>query len=312
MTTPAFGLKNAKAIVHAVGPDFGSTPKAFKELFEAYYNSLVVMHENYYHSISFPLISAGIFGGNLANPAEESAKQCCRAYKKFCEDYPEYEIEVKLCAFSDKEYDIAKATFHEQDFSEENPAKKDYKGEKFCIKERQDGSAILYTQDPDDFVNDCEGDDGANSISVYRFDPENWKKLKGTLNEEDPVGALFHKFFWTETVSTWFLTKEFQSFCREHGIDYEFSRTDCIWFQPEKETFGAMFKLLCYYEENEGYKIPDEYPDEKYPQPRDGYWPIKVDMKNKVMVEVQGVTACAGYCSKNAFMTFSDIEGFYL
>ena len=52
--TPAFNLKNAKAIIHAVGPDFGRTPSAFKELFEAYYNSLVVLKENGYHSISFP------------------------------------------------------------------------------------------------------------------------------------------------------------------------------------------------------------------------------------------------------------------
>lgn len=33
--TPAFQMKNAKYIIHAVGPDFGRTPKAFKELFDA-------------------------------------------------------------------------------------------------------------------------------------------------------------------------------------------------------------------------------------------------------------------------------------
>ena len=31
------------------------------------------------HSISFSLISSGIFGGSLANPVAESTKQCCRA-----------------------------------------------------------------------------------------------------------------------------------------------------------------------------------------------------------------------------------------
>lgn len=40
--TPAFGIKNAKYIIHAVGPDFNATPEAFKELFEAYYHSLIV------------------------------------------------------------------------------------------------------------------------------------------------------------------------------------------------------------------------------------------------------------------------------
>ncbi|MBR4708457.1 MAG: macro domain-containing protein [Pseudobutyrivibrio sp.] len=109
--TPAFNLKNAKAIIHAVGPNFAITPAAFKELFEAYYNSLVVMKDNGYHSISFPLISSGIFGGDLKHPAAESTKQCMRAYKKFVEDYPDYIIEVMLCAFGAGEYSEAQGEF---------------------------------------------------------------------------------------------------------------------------------------------------------------------------------------------------------
>jgi len=109
--TPAFNMKNAKAIIHAVGPDFGRTPSAFKELFEAYYNSLVVLKDNGYHSISFPLISAGIFGGNLDNPVAESTKQCCRAYKRFVQDFPDYYVDVKLCAFSAGEMVEAKKEF---------------------------------------------------------------------------------------------------------------------------------------------------------------------------------------------------------
>ena len=98
--TPAFKLTNAKYIIHAVGPDFSVTPKAFKELFDAYYNSLCVLKENNLHSISFPLISSGIFGGNLNNPVAESTKQCYRAYDKFVADNPDYFIDVKLCAFT--------------------------------------------------------------------------------------------------------------------------------------------------------------------------------------------------------------------
>ena len=105
--TPAFGMTNFKAIIHAVGPNFGSTPTAFEELCMAYYNSLVVLKENGYHSISFPLISSGIFGGSLRNPAFESAKQCVEAYRRFTKDFPEYEVEVKLCAFSSSEYESA-------------------------------------------------------------------------------------------------------------------------------------------------------------------------------------------------------------
>ena len=110
--TPAFQMKNAKYIIHAVGPDFRRTPNAFKELFDAYYNSLYVLKDNNLHSISFPLISAGIFGGRLGNPAEESAKQCCRAYLKFISDFPSYTIDVKLCAFSAKEMQAATPVFN--------------------------------------------------------------------------------------------------------------------------------------------------------------------------------------------------------
>ena len=98
--TPAFNMSNAKAIIHAVGPNFAVTPTAFKELFDAYYNSLKVLMENGYHSISFPLISSGIFGGSLDNPVGVSTKQCLRAYQKFTADHPDYEIDVKLCAFT--------------------------------------------------------------------------------------------------------------------------------------------------------------------------------------------------------------------
>lgn len=109
--TPAFNIKNAKAIIHAVGPNFSKTPDAFKELFDAYYNSLKVMTEHGYHSISFPLISSGIFGGSLENPAGESTIQCCRAYERFIKDYPNYDIDVKLCAFSANEMRKAQKEF---------------------------------------------------------------------------------------------------------------------------------------------------------------------------------------------------------
>ena len=109
--TPAFNMTNAKHIIHAVGPDFSRTPTAFKELFDAYYNSLYVLMDNGLHSISFPLISSGIFGGSLDNPVAESTKQCCRAYKKFVADYPNYGVDVKLCAFSAKAMQEAQKVF---------------------------------------------------------------------------------------------------------------------------------------------------------------------------------------------------------
>ena len=103
--TPAFNITNTKYIIHAVGPDFGRTPNKFDELFNAYYNSLKLLKENNLHSISFPLISSGIFGGSLNDPEVISSKMCIKAYEKFIEENKDYEIDVKLCAYTKNEYD---------------------------------------------------------------------------------------------------------------------------------------------------------------------------------------------------------------
>lgn len=106
--TKAFNITNTKYIIHAVGPNFCLTPDAFEELYYAYYNSLKVLKDNNLHSIAFPLISSGIFGGNLENPVRESAKQCYRAFNKFVNENIDYDIDVKLCAYTKQEYDEAK------------------------------------------------------------------------------------------------------------------------------------------------------------------------------------------------------------
>ena len=43
--TSSCNMNNCKYIIHAVGPDFGHTPNAFKELYNAYYNSLIVLNK---------------------------------------------------------------------------------------------------------------------------------------------------------------------------------------------------------------------------------------------------------------------------
>ena len=102
--TPAFNIDNAEFIIHAVGPNFSITPDAIDKLLNAYFNSLIVLKDNNLHSISFPLISSGIYGGNLPNPVALSTEQCINAYKLFKEENPNYDINVLLCAFTEKEY----------------------------------------------------------------------------------------------------------------------------------------------------------------------------------------------------------------
>ena len=101
--TPAFKMKNAKYIIHAAGPNFSINPDAMDKLYLAYYNSLELLKDNNLHSIAFPLISSGIYGGNLSNPAGESTRCCINAYNNFIKKY-DYEIDVTLCAFTPSEY----------------------------------------------------------------------------------------------------------------------------------------------------------------------------------------------------------------
>ncbi len=110
--TPAFNITNAKFIINAVGPNFGKTPNAFDKLFNAYYNSLKVLKDNNLHSISFPLISSGIFAGNIERPSIVSAEHCLKAYNDFINEYKDYDIDVYLCAYSNKDYEeIKKSIF---------------------------------------------------------------------------------------------------------------------------------------------------------------------------------------------------------
>lgn len=105
--TLSYGLTNAKAIIHAVGPDFRLKPRAYETLENAYLNSLKCMKENDFHSIAFPLISSGIFAGDEERIAYKSARECFKAYKEFVKNYPDYEVNVSLYAFTDKEYEEA-------------------------------------------------------------------------------------------------------------------------------------------------------------------------------------------------------------
>ncbi len=106
--TPSFNINTCKYIIHAVGPDFNTTPDAFDSLYLAYYNSLILLKDNNLHSISFPLISSGIYGGGINNIDILSCEELIKAYESFNKSY-DYDIIVYLCAYSEKEYnDIRK------------------------------------------------------------------------------------------------------------------------------------------------------------------------------------------------------------
>ena len=111
--TDSFNIINTKYIIHAVGPNFNDSNSNINELYLAYKNSLKVLKENNLHTISFPLISSGIFGGNLPNPARSSTEQCLKAYNDFIKEN-DYNIDVILCAYSKKEYQEARSVFNNE------------------------------------------------------------------------------------------------------------------------------------------------------------------------------------------------------
>ena len=59
-------------------------------------------------SFGILVINSGIFGGNLDNPAKVSANEFIKAYNVFINKYNDYDIDVLLCALSDKEYEEIK------------------------------------------------------------------------------------------------------------------------------------------------------------------------------------------------------------
>jgi O-acetyl-ADP-ribose deacetylase len=101
--TPAFGIKTAKFIVHAVGPVYAEyDPERAAELLRgAYASALRIAAENGCRSIAFPAISTGIYGYPLREACGEAVAVC--ATEGDC-----LGLVVKLVAFDDTTADALK------------------------------------------------------------------------------------------------------------------------------------------------------------------------------------------------------------
>lgn len=92
VVTPAFKL-NAKYIIHAVGPRWqGGNNDEAKQLYSAYYRSLELARDSGCASVSFPLLSAGIFDV----PVEISWKKGLQACADFFAKNPGTDITVRF------------------------------------------------------------------------------------------------------------------------------------------------------------------------------------------------------------------------
>ena len=97
--TPSFGLKDAKYIIHAVGPRWnGGRNDEAKLLYSAYYRSLELAAEHDCRSVGFPLISAGIFG----YPVDEAWTVAVSACSDFIKAHPDHQILIRFGVPSEK------------------------------------------------------------------------------------------------------------------------------------------------------------------------------------------------------------------
>ena len=87
--TPAFGISNAKFVIHAVGPRYADGRHGEPEkLASCYRNLLSAAVENGCRSVAVPSISTGIFG----YPLEDAAKIAIRETKAFLATHPGLEV----------------------------------------------------------------------------------------------------------------------------------------------------------------------------------------------------------------------------
>lgn len=105
--TPGFNL-SAKFVIHAVGPVYGHNGGKDAELLQScYWMSLARAEENNIRTITFPIISSGIYG----YPKQDAitiAIQSVRDY--FVENENSCISEVIFCAWSESDYEDIERT----------------------------------------------------------------------------------------------------------------------------------------------------------------------------------------------------------
>jgi O-acetyl-ADP-ribose deacetylase (regulator of RNase III) len=93
----------ARHIIHTVGPIWnGGKNKEPEQLYDAYYNSLVVAKQNGLRTVAFPNISTGVY----RFPKAMAAEIAIRAVKEFDAANPGAIDEVLFVCFDDENYGL--------------------------------------------------------------------------------------------------------------------------------------------------------------------------------------------------------------
>lgn len=92
----------AKYVIHTVGPIYSGAESDETDLYNCYYNSLLLAKENDVHSIAFPGISTGVYG----YPKEAAAKIALRAITTWLSDNSGYDMKITIVNFLQHDYEI--------------------------------------------------------------------------------------------------------------------------------------------------------------------------------------------------------------
>lgn len=105
--TRAYNIKNAKHIIHTVGPIYSGSTQDAELLSSCYRNSLDLALANGCGSIAFPGISTGVYG----YPIDEAAKVSFDTVVSWLAAHPDVAMDVYFCCFRDREADAYKEVY---------------------------------------------------------------------------------------------------------------------------------------------------------------------------------------------------------
>ena len=103
--TGAYGIKNAKHIIHTVGPIYSGSKQDAEMLSACYKNSLDLALANGCTSIAFPGISTGVYG----YPIAEAAQVSLHTVQDWIDAHPDAAMNVYFCCFRDREAEAYRA-----------------------------------------------------------------------------------------------------------------------------------------------------------------------------------------------------------
>lgn len=92
----------AKYIIHTVGPVYAGRAADKRVLESCYITSLNVAKDKGLHSIIFPAISTGAYG----YPAKAATEIAFKTVKNWLKDNADYDMDVTMCAYDDKMYQL--------------------------------------------------------------------------------------------------------------------------------------------------------------------------------------------------------------